>query len=82
MKIGVVFPQTEIGADPVAIKDYAQAVEGQGYGHVVVYDHVVGANPARPGWEGRQAAYSHESSFHEPFVLFGYLRRDRGASDW
>ena len=25
MKIGVVFPQTEIGADPVAVRDYAQA---------------------------------------------------------
>jgi probable F420-dependent oxidoreductase len=73
MELGATFPQTEIGADPVAIRDYAQAVEGQGFGHIVVYDHVVGANPARPGWEGRRAAYSHESSFHEPFVLFGYL---------
>jgi hypothetical protein len=26
MKIGVVFPQTEIGQDPAVIRDYAQAV--------------------------------------------------------
>jgi len=71
MKIGVVFPQTEFGNDPQAIKDYAQAAEGMGYAHVVAYDHVLGANPDRPGgWRG---AYTFESGFHEPFVLFGFM---------
>ncbi len=70
MQIGVTFPQTEIGADPVVIRDYAQAVEGLGYSHLVVFDHVLGADPThRPGWQG----YTHRSMFHEPFVLFGYL---------
>lgn len=31
MKYGVVFPQTEIGPDPIAVRDYAQAVEDLGY---------------------------------------------------
>ncbi len=67
---GVTFPQTEIGADPAAIRDYVQAVEQLGYGHVVVFDHVLGADTAhRPGWQG----YTHRQMFHEPFVLFGYL---------
>ncbi|HEY7163047.1 MAG TPA: LLM class F420-dependent oxidoreductase [Candidatus Binatia bacterium] len=71
MRIGVVFPQTEIGSDPAAVRDYGQAAEDMGYQHILVYDHVIGANPAsRPGWRG---AYSHRDSFHEPFVLFGYL---------
>jgi probable F420-dependent oxidoreductase len=71
MKIGVVFPQTEFGNDPQAIKDYAQAVEEMGYAHVIAYDHVLGANPVRPGgWRG---AYTFESGFHEPFVLFGFM---------
>jgi len=71
VRVGVVFPQTEIGADPVAIRDYAQAVEGQGFGHIVVFDHVVGADPrAHPGWSG---PYDVDSLFHEPFVLYGYL---------
>ena len=71
MKIGVVFPQTEIGADPYYVKDYAQAAEELGFSHIVAYDHVVGANLAsRPNW---QPPYSHLDSFHEPFVLFGYL---------
>ena len=71
MRFGVVFPQTEIGADPVAIRDFAQAAEQMGYQHILAYDHVLGANPAsRPGWD---PTYTHRDMFHEPFVLFGYL---------
>lgn len=71
MKIGVVFPQTEIGNDPAAIRDYAQAVEAMGYTHILAFDHVVGANPERPGgWKG---PYTYRHAFHEPFVLFGFL---------
>ena len=53
MHIGVVFPQVEIGPDPARIRDYAQAVEGMGYTHMLAFDHVLGANPERPGgWKG------------------------------
>lgn len=71
MKLGVVFPQTEIGLDPAIIKDYVQAVEGMGFDYLSTYEHVLGANPNRPGgWPG---PYTHKHTFHEPFVLFGYL---------
>jgi probable F420-dependent oxidoreductase len=71
MQIGVVFPQTEIGADAGGVRAYAQAAQDLGYQHLMVYDHVLGAEPAgHPGWSG---PYTHESLFHEPFVLFGYL---------
>src|SRR6266545_6627117 len=71
MDIGVVFPQVEIGPDPVRIRDYAQAVEGMGYTHILAFDHVLGANPERPGgWKG---PYTNRHDFHEPFVLFGFL---------
>ena len=71
MNIGVVFPQVEIGQDPGAIADYAQAVEAMGYTHILVFDHVLGANPERPGgWKG---PYTYQHAFHEPFVLFGFL---------
>jgi probable F420-dependent oxidoreductase len=71
MRIGVVFPQTEIGADPYYIKDFAQTAEELGFAHILAYDHVIGANPAsRPGWK---PPYSHLDIFHEPFVLFSYL---------
>jgi probable F420-dependent oxidoreductase len=70
MKIGTVFPQTEIGADPAGIRDYAQAVEAMGYSHTLIYDHVLGASP-----EGRQlnGPYTDKSMFHEPFVVYGFL---------
>jgi probable F420-dependent oxidoreductase len=71
MRIGVVFPQTEIGSDPAGVRDYAQAVEELGYTHLLAYDHVVGAHPDRPGgWRG---PYTHLSQFHEPLTLFAYL---------
>ena len=71
MQIGVVFPQTEIGSDPGALRDYAQSAEGLGYQHLLAFDHVLGANAgSRPDWSG---AYRHTDSFHEPFVLFAYL---------
>ena len=71
MQIGVVFPQTEIGADPAVIRDFAQSAEDLGYHHILAYDHVIGANLAsRPGW---RPPYSHLDTFHEPFVLFGFL---------
>jgi probable F420-dependent oxidoreductase len=71
MRIGVVFPQTEIGADPSGVRDYAQAVEQLGYRHILVYDHVLGASTSsRPDWKG---AYNSEDMFHEVFVLYGYL---------
>ncbi len=71
MRIGVTFPQNEITADPIAVRDYAQAAEGLGYTHLLAYDHVVGADITnRPDWRG---PYTTASLFHEPFVLFGYL---------
>jgi len=71
MKIGVVFPQTEIGPDAGGVRAYTQAVEQMGYTHVLAYDHVIGANLAnRPDWKG---PYSLETAFHEPFVLFSFM---------
>jgi probable F420-dependent oxidoreductase len=71
MNIGVVFPQTEIGADVEVVRRYAQRVEELGFTHVLAYDHVVGADPAvHRRWAG---PYDVSTTFHEPFVLFGYL---------
>src|SRR5256886_6829649 len=73
MKLGVIFPQPEIGADPAVIRDYAQAAESAGYDHVLVFDHVLGGKPERFDKLGRRPPYTDESPFHEVFVLFGYL---------
>ncbi|OBH05720.1 LLM class F420-dependent oxidoreductase [Mycobacterium sp. E2699] len=71
MRIGVVFPQTELGGDPAVLRAYAQRVEELGFAHILAYDHVVGADPAvHQGWQG---PYDIETTFHEPFVMLGYL---------
>ncbi|MCC7368932.1 MAG: LLM class F420-dependent oxidoreductase [Chloroflexi bacterium] len=71
MAIGVTFPQTEIGADVGGVREYVQTAEGLGYKHLLIYDHVLGADTsAYPGWSG---PYTSETMFHEVFVLFGYV---------
>ena len=71
MQIGVVFPQTEIGAAAAGVRAYASRVEALGFAHVLAYDHVLGADPeVHAPWTG---PYNLHTTFHEPFVLFGYL---------
>jgi probable F420-dependent oxidoreductase len=71
MHIGVVLPQTELGGDVGAVRAYAEGAESLGYAHLLAYDHVLGADPAHyTDWKG---PYNIETTFHEPFVLFGFL---------
>ena len=71
MRIGVVFPQTELGGDAGAVRAYAQGAEELGFTHLLAYDHVAGADPAvHTGWDG---PYDVHTTFHEPMVLYGYL---------
>ena len=71
MRLGAVFPQTEIGTDPGGVRAYAEAVEGLGFDHLMAYDHVLGADRARhPDLVG---PYRAEDLFHEILVLFGYV---------
>ena len=77
MRIGVAFPQTEVPADPMAAKAFAQAAEDLGYAHIMAFEHVLGVDLQRhPEWvveavQGQQLGV--HSMLHEPFVLFGYL---------
>ncbi|MBO0871229.1 MAG: LLM class F420-dependent oxidoreductase [Micromonosporaceae bacterium] len=71
MQLGVVFPQTKIGADRGAIRAYATTVEQLGYRHILAYDHVLGAD--RTVHQGFAGPYDIGTTFHEPLVLYGYL---------
>lgn len=64
MQIGVTFPQTEIGSDPGAVREYAQAAESLGFKHILAYDHVVGANPSsHPNLTGPSTPFMSRSFF-------------------
>jgi probable F420-dependent oxidoreductase len=72
VQIGIVYPQTELGGDPGAVRRIGQAVEDLGFDYLLTYDHVLGAVHADrtaplPG------PYNEHDPFHDPFVMFGYL---------
>lgn len=72
MKAGVIYPQTELGGDPGAVKAFAQAAEALGYDHIVIYDHVLGAEHA--GREPKLTGpYKATDPFHEPLITYAYL---------
>ena len=71
MDFGAVLPTSEIGDDPAAIRDFAQAVEAMGCKHLLIYDHVLGADASvHRDWAG---PYTKDHPFHEVFVTLGYL---------
>ncbi|WP_203810440.1 LLM class F420-dependent oxidoreductase [Paractinoplanes tereljensis] len=77
MRIGVVFPQNSLGADPGEVRAYGQAVEELGYRHIRIADHVLGADrDAHPGWT---RPYDVDTEIREPFVLFGFLAAITGV---
>lgn len=71
MEFGAVFPHNEMGTDPGAVKAFAQGVEALGATHLLIYDHVLGADPDRPGgWKG---PYDKDVAFHEPLTTLAYI---------
>ena len=72
MKVGAIYPQTELGGDVGAVKAFAQAAEEMGYDHLVIYDHVLGADHA--GREPKlRGPYKNTDPFHEPLITYAYL---------
>lgn len=71
MKVGLIYPQTELQGDPLAVYQIGIAAEELGYDHLLTYDHVLGAAHDRePKLDG---PYSEKHPFHDPFVMFAYL---------
>jgi probable F420-dependent oxidoreductase len=71
MKIGAVYPQTELRGDPEAVRRIGTAVESLGFDYLLAYDHVLGATHDRePKLLG---PYTDKQPFHDPLVMFAYL---------
>src|SRR3954449_10110158 len=70
LKFGAVLPHNEIGTDPGAIVHYLNGLEELGVANLLAYDHVLGADPDRPG--GFRGAYDKDVAFHEPLTFFAF----------
>lgn len=71
MKVGAIFPQSDIHLDRAAVRDIAQTLEGLGFDHLLTYDHVLGADTSqRPGWSG---FHDLDDQFCEAMVLLGFI---------
>jgi len=71
MQMGVVLPHNEIGNDPGALKAYVQGAEALGAKQLLIYDHVLGADPDRAGgWRG---VYDKHVAFHEPLTTLAFI---------
>lgn len=72
MKIGLIYPQIELGGDPQAVRDVGRATADLGYSHLMAYDHPLGAVHAdrEPKLTG---PYTEKHPFHDPLVMFAYL---------
>jgi len=71
VEIGVIFPQTEVGSDPAAVRSIGQAADELGYRHLAAYDHVLGGDTAVLGELG--GPYTIDDTFREPLTMFAYL---------
>jgi len=71
MKLGVVYPTTEVPGDPDAIRKFIRAAEELGYEILMAYDHVVKTSHADrdPPLNG---PYTEKDSFQDPFVFFAF----------
>ncbi|MBL6951667.1 MAG: LLM class F420-dependent oxidoreductase [Alphaproteobacteria bacterium] len=71
MNFGVSFPQTNIGNDPVVIRNFVQTAEDLGFERLTLVDHILGAKDARDTpWA---VHYTIEYGFHEPMALFAWI---------
>jgi len=62
MKLGVVFPQGEIEADPATIIDFVQAVEDLGFDYLLVYELIIDTRSEKP-----------PAAWQEPFTLLSFI---------
>lgn len=72
MKLGILYPSTELRGTAADARRFAVAVEELGYDHVAVGDHVLSASHADrdpPLW----GPYDETESFHDPFVLLAFM---------
>lgn len=71
MKIGAIFPHTEISPTSKALCEYAIGIENAGLNQIVLYDHILGAGlTSRPNFRG---PFNNSHPFHEVFTTLAFM---------
>ncbi len=70
VQLGIVVPQNEL-PDPTGVVAVAEAAAAAGFAHVLLYDHVLGAE--RGGGRELSGPYDVDDPFHEVMVMLGHL---------
>ena len=73
MRLGVIYPQIELGGDPESLRRFAVAAEQLGFDHLVMYDHVVGASHDEDREPPVPGPYTERDPFHDPLVAFAHV---------
>ena len=72
MKCGIHFHQAGFANDRVVIRDFVQAAEEMGYGHVSVPDHVIQAGTPR-GPAHMAPRFTRDIPYHETMTLMAFI---------
>jgi probable F420-dependent oxidoreductase len=59
--------------DVAAIRDFAQTAEGLGYSHLLIYEHIIGAQQSGRTPPLAVSAYDEKTEFHESLTLLAHL---------
>ena len=82
VRVGAAFPSRGVPPTKECIEEWVNGVVELGLDHVAVSDHVLGVDPdvATAGWDAQYpggpkgaSIYSHEATYHEPFVLLAFM---------
>src|ERR1700683_564916 len=83
IRIGAAFPATQISAEAGQVRAFVEGQGGHGVDNILALDHVLGAYPPAhpegpalqplPGTSGWENIYDYQTTFHEPFVLLGFV---------
>ena len=73
MGIGVSFPGRDIGADPNAVRHFAQAAEELGFERLTFVDHVLHAAAVAENDPPWAPAYTVDNCIHEPMTLLAFV---------
>ena len=70
LKLGANVPFDQTVVDPIALRDFVQAVEGLGFDYISMADHILTVDMSL---RGTRASTGEKNAFRDPMVTLGYI---------